>query len=492
MPTVRHPDDLDRSTLERVAFEGAPLSIEPALLARVDEHRELMLTALAGERVYGVTTGMGFLSTIDLDDEARASHQRRLLLGRAVGSAPWLPPEEVRAIMLARLAEFLHGNSGVSGALCSYIADRLNDGFCPAVPERAVGAAGEIQPLAHLFQTFVGVGLVLGDRGGTEEAEAALAGRGVAPYEPGPKEGLALLAGAPAAVGLSSARLRVAERLSAQQTVVAAAACEGIDAPRSPYSSELGGLARDPVLAGVLTELSGLLGDGVADAGHQAPVSFRVVPQVLTQLRRTVVRLGEDTDRRLGAVTDSPAFVDGRFVTSGAFHAIDLASGLDHLALALAQVGELAVQRTHRLLDERVTGLPAQLTREAGGCGLVVVHKRAVGALNELRRLAAPVSLGAADTSLGQEDVQTFTFEAAARLRRVEELATEITACELLCVRQAWWLRGRAPEHGVLGALAGVVAGAVPPVEEDRPLGPEIDRLVALLDADGLPPPPSA
>src|SRR5207344_412149 len=50
--------------------------------------------------------------------------------------------------------------------------------------------AGEVVPLAHAFAAFVGVGTVLaGDR--VEDAAAALAARGVDPYEPGPKEGIA-------------------------------------------------------------------------------------------------------------------------------------------------------------------------------------------------------------------------------------------------------------------------------------------------------------
>src|SRR5205823_5415684 len=115
--------------------------------------------------------------------------------------------------------------------------------------------------------------------------------------------------------------------------------------------------------------------------------------------------------------------IDGRFVSSGAFHEIELAAGMDALAAALARAGELSAQRLHRLLDSRFSGLPDQLTPLPGpGCGLVVVQKRAVGALNELRRLASPASIGALDTALGQEDAMTFAFEAAEKLRRAEEL----------------------------------------------------------------------
>jgi histidine ammonia-lyase len=448
-----------------------------------------MEEALAGAgRVYGVTTGMGYLAGVDLGDEEAARHQRRLLLGRAVGSAPYLPPGEARAVMVARLAGFLSGHAGVTAALCAFLADRLNDGFVPAIPRRGAGGAGEVMPLAHAFQTLVGVGWVLEPDGSLREAAAALASRGAAPYEPEAKEGIALLAGAPGTVGLAMARRRTVRTLADQHLTAAACAMDALRAPLDPLDPALAGLRDDPLHAAVLGRLAELLAGSPErpPAVRQAPVSYRVVPQVQTHLDRALVRFEEDLRRALAATGDSPALVAGRFISSGAFHEVELAAGMDALAAALARAGELGAQRLHRLLDGRFSGLPDQLTPMPGPrCGLVVVQKRAVGALNELRRLAAPASVGALDTALGQEDAMTFAFEAAEKLRRAEELVRELLACELLAARQAWFLRGAPPPPGLAAAAAPLLAG-VEPVEDDRPLGPDLDCLVTLLD-DGWP-----
>jgi histidine ammonia-lyase len=153
---------------------------------------------------------------------------------------------------------------------------------------------------------------------------------------------------------------------------------------------------------------------------------------------------------------------------------------------ALVRSTELAVQRIHRLLDPRISGLPAQLAPGAGGTGMIVVHKRAVAAAAEARRLAAPVSVGLYDTSLGQEDAQTFTFEAYAALRRVEHLAADVAGCELLCALQAAWLRDTGLPPRLADALAPARA-ATEPLTADRPLGDDIERLAALVAA-GLDP----
>ncbi|HWC41051.1 MAG TPA: aromatic amino acid lyase [Actinomycetota bacterium] len=501
MITLAGPADLTREAVEAVAWGGERLALAPAVLERVAAGQAELAALLAGgARVYGVNTGMGWLASVDLDPAAQAGHQRNLLLGRAVAGPPWLPAAEARALLVTRLANLVSGHAGVGPELCRFLVDRIDDGFVPAVPRRGFGGAGEVIPLAHAFQTLTGAGLVLED-GGTADAGRALAERGVLPYRLQAKEGIALLAGSPLAAALALARLRAGERLAGQLLASAAAAVDALGAPLDAYDEAVGRLAGDPLLEEVLADLRRATGRRTAPV-LQAPVSFRVAPQVLAQLRRTLGRLDEDVRRALSAVTDSPALVDGRVVAGGGFHAVGLAAAMDGLAVALVQAAELAGQRLHRLLDGRFSGLADQLSPDPGPVtGLVLVQKRAVGALAEARRLAAPAAVGLADTSLGQEDAASFAPEAAEQLRRVEELVREVVACELLAARQAWWLRAARRDPGParrdtgrpggpapgLAGLAGCLEELVAPVERDRPLGPDLARLVEALEGDELP-----
>jgi len=480
---LRQRADLTLEVFERIVWDGSPVILDPALLGRMAASRAGMMEVLAdGRDVYGVTTGMGYLAGVQLNETEQQNHQANLLLGRAVGGPPFLERDEARAVLLARLAGFLSGHAGVTAELCQFLVERLNDDFVPALPREGIGCAGEIIPLSHAFQTFIGVGEVLDADGAVRSAVDALAERGVSPYQPAIKEGIALLAGAPAALALTAAHRRTAALLSRQLLVAAACAIDAMRAPLSPYDSAVAKLAGDPLMGEMLEQLSALLtGSDPERPTKQAPVSFRVIPQVLTHLDRVRGRVDESVRRALAAVTDSPAFVDDRFVTSGGFHAIDLADAMDSLCIALVQAAELASQHIHRLLDHRFTGLPDQLTPLPGlHAGLVVVHKRVVGTVNELRRLATPATIGLMDTSLGQEDAMTFSFEAAEKLRRVETLVRDVMACQLLVVRQAWALRGAPVATGLQDHFA-QLAASIPPVEQDRPLGSDIGVLVALL-----------
>jgi histidine ammonia-lyase len=455
------------------------LVLDKPLVETLKWRREALLTALAEREnpVYGVTTGMGRLAGVVLDARQQAEHQRNLLVGRAVGGPPWLPPEDVRALLVVRLRDFLRPWSGVSPELVQFLVDRLNDGFTPAVPRSGLGSSGEIIPLAHAFQTFLGIGTVLED-GVEVPAASALAARDAEPYVLGPKEGASLLQGSPLAMTHAQRGWTETQQLIDLQTLTEAMAIDVLGAPREVFSPALAG--GDDHLRTLLHELNSLVGIGPVRRGVvQAPLSVRVAPRALAHASRVNTDLHETWRRWETMPGDSPSFVDGAFLPGTGYHAVDLGLRMDAVTAALVHLGEISVQRTHRLLDERFSGLPAQLTADPGPrAGLTPLHKRAVGELHALRRLATPATLGSIDTSAGQEDVQAFAAAAGEQLREAASHLFAITACELITGSQARYLAGG---DGVPGLRAAYewVRSVVPPVDEDRSLGPEVSRLIA-------------
>ncbi|TDD18762.1 phenylalanine/histidine ammonia-lyase [Kribbella turkmenica] len=441
---VTGPADLDPAGLE-------PITIAPALLNRLAAIRSDVLRTLAtGRPVYGVNTGMGALSKHRLTEDEQRVHQRNLLLGRAVGGPPWLPADEVRAVLIGRLRTFLTGDAGVSVGLIQQLVDAVNSGRTPEIPVGGAGSAGEIIPLAHAF-------------GGLD-------------LELGPKEGIALLAGIPGTTGRAALHASRVRRLSEHLTAVAAGAIAVIGANRDPYHPLTA--RTDDVLAAEHTRLRELAGPEAAPRSLQAPVSFRVAGHVIAHVRRTLAHLESAVDRAFDGVTDSPAYLDGEFIGTAGFHGVDLAAHCDHLTAALAHAAEVSAARLHRLLDPGVTGLTAQLAHDPGPqAGLVAVHKRAVATGHALRRLTSPSASSTAETSNGQEDVQSFSWEAVGVLAEAVRLTREVTACELLAVHQAFALSERPVPPRLRELLAGVAA-VVPPIAADRPFGADLTRLL--------------
>ena len=311
---------------------------------------------------------------------------------------------------------------------------------------------------------------------GVRPADEALAEHGLAAYQPGPKEGIALLAGVPGATALSILAVGEAEQVMAMMTAAAGVSIAAIGAPPDPYSAVC---ARgDDVLREVLGQLRLIIEPG-RPRMLQAPVSFRVAGPVLAQGRRAVAALADAADRALAGVTDSPAFLDGRFVGTAGFHGIDLAAHCDQLTAAIAHAAEVAAARLHRLLDPAVTGLPAQLAPNPGPqAGLVAVHKRAAGEVHAMRRLAMPTAVGLIETSGGQEDVQSYAFEAAVNLRAALRRGRAVAACEALAAFQAASMGGPPWPPGCQ-ALLDRLGALVEPITSDRQFGSDIELLAS-------------
>jgi histidine ammonia-lyase len=487
---VTRPDELGPGLIGAIA-DGRPVTLAPGLLAEVDAQCERARAVLAGGApVYGVNTGMGALSGVALTEDQQRAHQRNLMLARAVGGPPWLPAGDVRAIFAVRLRTFMNGDAGVSAALCQRLADMLNTGLVPAVPRGGVGSAGEIIPLAHAFGPLAGIGSVLASGpgspdGGLRDAAGALAAAGLARFPFGPKEGIALIAGHPGATALALRRAADAAGLIGAMTAAVALGATAARANRDPWSAAT---ARgDDVLAGVLARLRAIAGEQVGPAALQAPVSFRVSGLVLAHVSRSAAALTAAAERALAGVTDSPAFLHGRFTGTAGFHGLDLAAHCDQLTVALGHAAEVSAARIARLLDPAVTGLAAQLAVTPGpDAGFVTVHKRAAGEVHAMRRLALATPVGLIETSGGQEDVQSFGWEAAENLRQAVRGARVVTACELLAAGHACALAAAAGRPAPAGTAPARdwLARLVPPVTGDRPFGADIERLVAAL-ADG-------
>lgn len=483
MTVVLGGEPLDRAAYDRVVQGGEAVAIDPGALATVATQRARLLAHLeTGAPAYGVTTGVGHLARTTLPAADQAAFQRTLL-ARGAGTGPPLPVDVVRGAMLLRLTGFLAGAAGVSPALCEFLAARLNDGWSPLVPSRGIEGAGEVVALSHLFQTLAGDGTVL-EGGEPIPAADALARRGAAPYEPAAKEGIALVNGAPLAPALAAHLTARARALLDHATVAGALTAAVAGASRRPYSPRIGALKGDPGQRRVHAALAALL-DGDWSDRPQSPVSFRVLPQVHGAALDLLDHVDAQVERELRAVTDSPLFLDAAqdepegLYPSGNFHAQALSLGLDALAIALTQVGNLAATRLHRLLDARFSGLNDQLAADPGRqTGLVFLHKAALGYAAENRLLAAPASVHAADGSAGQEDVQAFAFLAGDKLGRILDNVELLLASELLAGAQARGLRG-APLPPELEAAVERLGVAL--VDGDRSLTADVERIRALL-----------
>jgi histidine ammonia-lyase len=224
------------------------------------------------------------------------------------------------------------------------------------------------------------------------------------------------------------------------------------------------------------------------DPRVQDAYSLRCTPQILGPVADTVEHAAGVAQIELNASTDNPLVFDGAVLSGGNFHGQPVALALDLLAIALTTLAGLAERRLDRLMNPDLShGLPPFLTQQAGlHSGLMMLQVTAAALTAECRTLCTPASVQSIPTDAHQEDVVPMGMAAAAQARRVLRNAQRIVACELIAGSQG--LEYRKPLNPGRGVrrLYRRLRQTVPPLDGDRPLTPDVERVAALAAQEAL------
>jgi len=469
-----------------VAQRGAAVELDAAVPPRVAGARVLVERALAtGEAIYGLTTGLGANVGLRLDAADIAAFQERILIGRAVALGPPLPVEVIRAALLIRANGLARAGAGASPAALEGLLALLNRRIHPVVPQLGSIGAADLTPMAHLALPLVGRGEV--EAAGTiMPAAAALERAGLAPLQLAPKDGLALINSNALSIGHAVLLLADAEALIALAALAAALSFEGFRANPGPLRAEVAAARPAPgqeQAAALLRRF--LTGSTLWQAGApravQDPLSFRSLVSVQGAALAALDFARAATTAELNAASDNPLALaeSGAILSTGNFDTQALALAFDTLALALLPLADLSVGRAMKLMLPEASGLPKFLTPVGGNrAGFAPMQKTLAALRAECRQRANPASLDFTPVANGVEDHSPQTPLA---LRKAGELIAHfrgILAIELMVAAQAIDLR--APPLGPPAAAAhAAIRKLVPLLEDDRALGPEVERLAA-------------
>ncbi len=487
-PLVVGDRPLTADDVHAVAVGGASVELSARVIERLSVEREVVDSAVRQQLpVYGVTTGLGARSHLALDAAELRAMSLRTVRGRACATGDPLPREVVRAALLARVAGFGRGGSGVRPAVAEAVVALLRRRVHPVVPSTGSLGSSDLVQLAHVAQVLVGEGVAeLG--GEVLDAAAALRRAGLQPLQLEPKEGLALCSGSPLAAGVAA--LAVHELMAAQRAaaVVVATTFEAWRAATGVLDERVLALRPQPGQAEAALLLRGAL-DGsallVADRGRrlQDPVSIRSAPSVLGSLVAATHTLREVVAVELNGSGDNPVVLDGALVSTGNFHTPYLAVCLDAAALAVAQHATCSIARLERLLDPELSGLPRNLSRQAAhASGMAPLLKVAQAVGVRLRHAAAPMSLDPRPGAAGVEDDATNAALSAERLRRVLGWHRRVLAVEALAASQGIDLLSERPPLGRdVRRLHGAVRAVSPVLDDDRSLSADIEAVDRVL-----------
>jgi histidine ammonia-lyase len=323
----------------------------------------------------------------------------------------------------------------------------------------------------------------------------------LAPVRLGAKDGLAICSSSAVSAGVAALALVDAAACLETLQVAAALSMEGFRANLSPLDPRVVAARPAPGQAWAADGLRELLAGGSltrpgAARRLQDPLSLRCVSQVHGSLHVALDLLAGAVEPELGGAADNPLVLveDQEILSTGNFHVPALAMALDATAIAASQVAALSCERQARLKTERLSGLPTGLSPEgpsAGGqirSGLSPLTRTAQALALEIRHLAAPLSILPTVAADSVEDDSTGAAHAALRLRDQIERMWLLAAIELIVAAQAvdLALGGDVTSLGAGTAVAhAAVRESVTTLHDDRPLGPDVERLAAEMLADG-------
>lgn len=478
-----------------VVLHRRPVRLAPSATTRMARAHGVIRRAAAGTKpVYGVTTGFGKLADQRIPQSDIEQLQVNLIRSHAAGVGDPLTAEETRGLMLLRANVLARGHSGVRPGLVADLLQLLNRRVHPVIPCRgSVGACGDLAPLAHLALVLLGEGeAMIGSR--RVSGRAALAHAGLKPIRLAAKEGLSLVNGTQAMLALGLLALRRATILIDTADVAGALTLEALKGTPVAFDARIHRLRPYPGQMTVAANLRALLAKSEIRFSHmdcsrvQDAYSLRCMPQVHGAVRDALDYIRRTLLIELNSVTDNPlVFPDRDEVLSGGnFHGQPLGLVLDHMAIAITELASIAERRIERLTNPEYGDLPPFLSPDPGlNSGFMLAQVTAAALTSENKVLSHPASVDSIPTSGNREDHVSMGMGSALKLKQVLTNAEHILAIELMCAAQGVeFHRPLKPGVGSRLACQGL-RRIVPRLEQDRIMGPDIERVRSLV-VDGL------
>ncbi|WP_298837934.1 histidine ammonia-lyase [uncultured Roseobacter sp.] len=482
--------------LQRIIKPGVQIQLDPAARPGIENAAGVIARAASGEEaVYGVNTGFGKLASVRIPPRDTAALQHNLILSHCCGVGTPLDAETTRLMMALKLLSLGRGASGVSLATVDLITQMLNRDVLPVIPSQgSVGASGDLAPLAHMAAAMTGRGDAVYQEHRMPAGEA-LKAAGLAPLDPGPKEGLALINGTQFSTACALTGLWGAWANAAASVLTCALSTDAIMGSTAPLEDRIHTLrGHQGQIAVARAQRALMKGSAIRDSHRtgdtrvQDPYCIRCQPQVTGAAMDLLHFAAKTLVVEANAVTDNPLVLDtqDRIVSGGNFHAEPVAFAADQIALALCEIGAISQRRVALMVDPTLSfDLPPFLTPRPGlNSGLMIAEVTTAALMSENRHLANPCSTDSTPTSANQEDHVSMAAHAARRLERMNANLSVILGVEAICGAQGIGFRAPLRTSPALEEVIRVLRTGVPAIGDDVYMAPLLER-AAVMVSDG-------
>lgn len=436
----------------------------------------------ARRNVYGIDTGFGPQVGQSAAGLSPAEQVESLLHHLSVGQGQPAPVEIVRTTILLRGVNALRGYSAARPQIIEAWLGALENRATPLVPERgSVGASGDLIPLAYILRALRGEGRVLVD-GRSEPADRFFRADTVL-NKLLPREALAFVNGVSFSAaylthGLVQAENLVnwLESLGGNLFVLLGARKEAL---RPALHQARGHRAQEEAAANIRFWARDLEYTEDPTRPLQDIYSLRCLPQITGAVRQSLEHTREVLTAEINGSSDNPVFHEGEILHGGNFHGQALAFAADSLNAAVTQLALLADRLLALLVEPAHNGgLPRMLAWPGNGAhGVQGAQIMASATVAEMRSLAGPVSVQSVPTNGSNQDIVPMATQACRQAFGQTQLAAGVTGALAVATHQVAYLK----DFPVENLLAKQLAGKIAPIQRDRPLDEDINRLANII-----------
>lgn len=467
-----------------------PVGLTKEASEAIQFSRDIVDKNIAEKKViYGLNTGFGKFVNVAISEDQLDRLQLNLILSDAVGVGDPFATDVTRAIMLLRVNALAKGFSGIRVSTVETLIAMLNKGVHPVIPEKgSVGSSGDLCPLAHMVLPMIGEGEAE-YQGTVMPSKEAMAAAGIPIITLKAKEGLALINGTCAMLGVACLAIHDAEIITKTADIISALTVDALEGIIDPYDPRLHTIRPHKGQIEVAANMRQIL-EGSKLTVHQGLIrvqdaySLRCLPQIHGGSRLAYDYVRGVIETEINSVTDNPIILpdNGDIFSGGNFHGQPVAIAMDTLGIAMAEYANVSERRIERLVNPALSGLPGFLTPTEGiNDGFMVAQYAAAALVSENKVLAHPASVDSIPTSANQEDHVSMGTIAARKAATIINHVQHVLSIEAICAAQAADFKDKDKLGKGTKAAYDLVRHDVTFMENDRAIYLDVNKIFKVL-----------
>lgn len=447
--------------IENIAINKQAFVLDESVKEAVKRSFSFLEKFASDKIIYGINTGFGPMAQFKIDEDKLNQLQYNLIRSHSTGTGNAIGDEEARAVLFARVTNFLQGNSGVSYGVIEKIGEFLNNEIYPEIYEHGgVGASGDLVQLAHLGLNLIGEGYVRykGERRKTADVFREL---NIEPLQIQLRDGLGLMNGTSCMTGIAAVNIIYAKRLLNWSIAVSAIINEVVEAFDDSFSEGLNQVKLHEGQSAVAQKMRSILKDSqlirqreelFADdevlqqrefkKKIQEYYSIRCVPQILGPIAETLEYAQKVVEREVNSTNDNPivrADLDNVF-HGGNFHGDYVSLEMDKVKIVITKLTMLAERQLNFLLNSKINDVfPPFLNAQTLGFnfGIQGMQFTATSTTAENQTLSNPMYIHSISNNNDNQDIVSMGTNSAVIAGKVIENGFQVMAIHAMAVAQA-------------------------------------------------------